>query len=92
MTANLAHSLADELERVVALRERWRMHASTRGGEGAFVLVIAPMTKTIDAAKAALGADDAVASLRAYHAIKVFEAEPPREPTFYQTDFDDGGP
>jgi hypothetical protein len=70
---NLARALADELERVVILRENWKqLIAEGLVGSANMAPGIALMTVAIDAAKDALGGDDAIASLKAYEALRGF--------------------
>ena len=73
---NLAYALAEELERIVAKRERWK--DMVRRGEVRvveFLPGLALMTQAIDAAKSALGLGDAIASLRAYEDLKGFASD-----------------
>lgn len=69
---NLVHKLLDELERVIVLRERYRAAAAPGTPGVCFAPAIALMTHSIDAAKAAIGGDDVIASLRALHDLETY--------------------
>ena len=75
--SNLVAAILDQIERVVAKRERWRGYAKDQEDAGSFASAITPaialMTAAIDAGKTALAEDDVIKSLRAYEDLKGFD-------------------
>ena len=70
---SLAHELLDEIERVVAKRERWKAYARTAPPDVWCGLGINMMSEEIDRAKRALLDDDAIDSLVAIHRLKSYD-------------------
>lgn len=69
---NLIHELLEELERVIVIRERYRACAVAGTPGASFTPAIALMTLSINGAKAAIGGDDVIASLRALHDLEIY--------------------
>lgn len=69
----VGEKLLDEIERVSAKRERWRGYQADLGVDAGIGLIIHIMTAEIDAAKAAIAADDAVACIAALQALEGYD-------------------
>lgn len=69
---NLVAEILSHIERVAALRERYRMHRELACCPVNLDPVIAAMTTALDAARFAIVNDDAIASLHAYELLKGF--------------------
>ena len=66
MSQNLVSANIDQLERLIEIRALWRWHAGSKWLGGNWQPGIDAMTTIIDAGKAALAANDAVACIQAY--------------------------
>lgn len=75
MTTSVGTELLNEIERVSAIRERWRGYEKQAFAGVAFAPGIALMTMGIEQAKAAIAGNDPVASLAAYSFLKCFDDE-----------------
>lgn len=62
---NAAEKLAHEIERVSSLREMYRDAGRLGGPQACVGPAVALMTESLDRAKRAMGADDAIETLRA---------------------------
>lgn len=65
--------LLDEIERVSAKRERWRIFSRERGCSTAVAPAILLMTEAINAAKEAVQSDDPAFAIRALKALEDFD-------------------
>lgn len=72
--ASVGALLPKEIERVSAMRERWRELAKQDAYAAvSFAPAIFLMTRALDAATAAIGADDVVGMIRVYEDLHGFE-------------------
>lgn len=73
---NLVAKILEELERVTAMRERWRRYADEWAPFGRAYANLGPgivlMTLAIEEAKAAIAGDDVIASLKALRSLEGF--------------------
>ena len=72
---NLVAAMLDQIERVVAKRERWRGYAKEHDSEIAYAPGVALMTAAIEAGKTAIAETDVIKSLRAHEDLKGFDVQ-----------------
>ena len=72
---NLVAAMLDQIERVVAKRERWRGYAKEHDSEIAYAPGVALMTAAIEAGKTAIAEIDVIKSLRAHEDLKGFDVQ-----------------
>lgn len=70
--SSVGSELPKELERVTALRERWRGYAKEMNAGSSFAPGIFLMTRAINGATEALATGDVISMIRAYEDLRGF--------------------